>query len=261
MALYRDAFLDDFPFVELWPEMKSLMDRTRISSRSHEGAPLPPGTSKNAKQLMHTILLLRGEPVAALLQEVITLLVVLYMIPRAKISHVPPERLEATHKDDAFIRVYSHYLDIMTPFMANRQGVALVCPLLLLLIRVVVESIFRELYPNWAGSFDGQDTRRRMDSFLTSVFDPVGFQRHIAVVESSRAAMSILHKRRAPRRMDLAYTSPLTRFIVGDARSKEAQALVSCREDCPEGLSEVKALLTPAVRSKLLHLLATKKMQ
>eukprot|EP00759_Apiculatamorpha_spiralis_P013213 PhF_6_TR19957/c0_g1_i1/m.29087 len=255
---YRDAFVDGFPFVDLWPDLRGYMDYTRPNRVKQQQLP----TSKLSKQtryMIHLILFLRSDEIVRFVLDVLSMLFLIYLTPKSR-----DYGLSRTYNNDVdakFIATFSRYLDIMHQRCENRMGAALDGPLLLLMLRVIIESVCRELFPNWSSSTDGVITRKRMDLFLSTVFDPVGFQQHIAVIESSTSALQVLHHKRPPRRMDLSYTSPLIRFVVGEAHSKEAQTLLSCRDDNPHGLEELKTVLTPAVRSQLLALFAKKKMK
>eukprot|EP00760_Papus_ankaliazontas_P005076 PhM_4_TR12381/c0_g1_i1/m.61632 len=254
---YVEAFLSDFPVESLWPEMKGHMEFTLMTRAGKDR--YPDGCSKNTKHVIDTMRFLHTPDAAKFVTSVVQLMFLMYLTPLCRTANV--RRSLPEERDSAFVDVYAMYLSLMKSRMASRYGIALDCPLLLLMLRVVLESVIRALYPSWYHTLDGSGTTSRMDLFLTTVFDPAGFNTHISVLESSTAAMSVLHRKKVPRRLDLSYTSPLTRFIVGEAQSKQAQSFVMCRRGALDGSEELARMLTPGIRVRLLKVLAERKLQ
>eukprot|EP01062_Namystynia_karyoxenos_P052053 TRINITY_DN4130_c2_g1_i1.p1 TRINITY_DN4130_c2_g1~~TRINITY_DN4130_c2_g1_i1.p1 ORF type:complete len:929 (+),score=239.98 TRINITY_DN4130_c2_g1_i1:104-2890(+) len=182
----------------------------------------------------------------------------LYWTFLAPLSSEHAARREALNPDAAFAEVYQRMLALLGA-RSSRSHYAVDLPIMLLGVRVVTEAIFTNCYPKWAAAAEGKYTLRRIDELITQLLDPMGYLSHISVVESSPQALRVLHRKRMPQRMPLAFTSPMIRFVVGEARSKEAKALLA--GSSREQTHELFAMLTPTIRAKLLNIIAAYKMK
>lgn len=179
------------------------------------------------------------------------------------LSQVIASSVEAADTDAQFLRLCCE----ITRFFQSRQRssspvVLEETPLCILCIRVVVRAIFTLKLPSFFRTERGRAVQRKMDLCILSVLDPFGLQSHIAVLESTLQAQRLLRTKRAPPKMNAFATTPLIQFIVGDgARSTEAKRLTRISADgaAAEGLKELRAHLTPAVRAELLRLVSSEK--
>ena len=171
---------------------------------------------------------------------------------------------EARNFDERFVDVYQ----TISQMMLNRRSksrYSMDLPLTILGIRVICESIFCMSYPSWSATENGRTIIAQMNELIGQLLDPVGYLSHISTVESSPQALKVMHKKKLPPRMSLSFTSPVIRFVVGDAHSKEAKALLSSNRSSHREVSGepvpggVFSLLTPSIRCKLLSIIASHK--
>eukprot|EP01006_Ploeotia_vitrea_P041595 TRINITY_DN66555_c7_g2_i1.p1 TRINITY_DN66555_c7_g2~~TRINITY_DN66555_c7_g2_i1.p1 ORF type:complete len:799 (+),score=92.48 TRINITY_DN66555_c7_g2_i1:8-2404(+) len=167
-------------------------------------------------------------------------------------------------KDQHFLCLYEEMLTMLER-KKGRQYHSLSLPLAVLALRVGVDTVFQYSYPTWIKTQEGQDLSKKIDSLLTILLDPMDYLSHLPPVESSPQALKILHKKRIPTRMPLTFTSPMVRFVVGNAQSKEAKSLLSQKnthstQHTQQATSQLLMLLSPALRSKILNLVAVKKL-
>ena len=134
--------------------------------------------------------------------------------------------------------------------------------LFLLCVRVVVDAWFSVRMPTFSQCSIGKSVLQRMDHFVMALVDPMGLLSHIAVVESTPAALKVMRSRKLPDRVHGSVTSPLVLFIIGDsASSHEAKKFAHAKPQCVEdGLKELKRYLTPFVRSQLLRTITDEKL-
>eukprot|EP01065_Artemidia_motanka_P025094 TRINITY_DN29980_c0_g1_i1.p1 TRINITY_DN29980_c0_g1~~TRINITY_DN29980_c0_g1_i1.p1 ORF type:complete len:811 (+),score=299.61 TRINITY_DN29980_c0_g1_i1:51-2483(+) len=244
-------FVAEFPFRRFWG--------ARGVERPQSGRP-DSGEDGPAKRLDEELRQRCGKELTQglCINFEIMLLNFLYWTFLAPLSSAQAARREALNPDAAFADVYQQMLTLLSKRTA-RKHFAVDLPLTLLAVRVVTEAVFSNCYPKWAGSTDGVTSLRRIDSLITQLLDPMGYLSHVSVVESSPQALRVLHRKRAPQRMPLTFTSPMIRFVVGEARSKEAKALLA--GSSRDGGNELFSLLTPTIRAKLLNIIATYKMK
>ena len=174
---------------------------------------------------------------------------------------------EAQNFDERFVEVYQKMLEILLR-KRRRSQYAFDLPVTLLGIRVVSEAILTACYPLFCETPQGESMLAEVNCLITHLLDPVGYLTHISTVESSPQALKVMHSKRLPPRMALSFTSPVVRFIVGEAQSREAKALLSSKggrvadgSGSGDGGASVEApeafnLLTPAVSSRLLSVIA-----
>ena len=58
-------------------------------------------------------------------------------------------------------------------------------PVLLLSVRMAVESLIRSAFPKWWTTIDGFETLEKIDLMIEQLFDPNGFHSHITPLEST----------------------------------------------------------------------------
>eukprot|EP01063_Lacrimia_lanifica_P028066 TRINITY_DN4028_c0_g1_i1.p1 TRINITY_DN4028_c0_g1~~TRINITY_DN4028_c0_g1_i1.p1 ORF type:complete len:922 (+),score=176.74 TRINITY_DN4028_c0_g1_i1:78-2843(+) len=169
--------------------------------------------------------------------------------------------------DQAFLNVYKQMLDLLLR-KRKRQFFSLDLPVTVLAIRVVTDALLRYYYPLFTATELGEGLIEVSNVFVTQLLDPVGFLTHVPALESAPQALKVMHKKRIPTRMPLSFTSPVVRFIVGEARSNEAKVLLATTDKQASssangagwdesGEVNVFALLSPSVRSKLLAIISS----
>ena len=165
-------------------------------------------------------------------------------------------------RDAQFLSVYEDML-IIFERRKSRRASLLDLPIILVTMRVGLETVMRGAYPTWAATPDGGAVLRQMNDLLTVLLDPMDYLSHLPPIEASPQALKILHKRKLPARMPLSFTSPMVRFLVGQPQSREAKTLLCAgrRGQAPdEGHTELLQRLSPDLRAQIMQLITNHKL-
>lgn len=200
---------------------------------------------------------LTSGPVASLAVLLLEFLFAAYIAPLAP-AHA--SAITPSQKDDMFVALYTR-LAALVQRKVGRAHIQLELPLFILVLRVVVETEFSARFPAFVSCRHGRDVLHRMDAFAMAVLDPMGMLSRIPALESAPQALRVMHSKRLPPRFTPTATTPLAQFILGDSlTSTKAKALAKPHPLVREGLEELKAHLTPMVRSRLLAIMVDHKL-
>eukprot|EP00668_Euglena_longa_P020040 GGOE01024915.1.p1 GENE.GGOE01024915.1~~GGOE01024915.1.p1 ORF type:complete len:655 (-),score=177.21 GGOE01024915.1:279-2243(-) len=165
-------------------------------------------------------------------------------------------------RDEKFLVVYSAMLALVEQKKKQRQHVSEM-PIILLTLRAGLDALMKYLYPTWTATEGGSTTLAQMDCLLMLLLDPMDFLSRLPHFEAAPEALRVLHQRRVPSRMPASYTSPIVRFLISQASSREARAFMSGRrvgsayeKDRSSGLQ----FLSPDLRANILQLFAQHKL-
>lgn len=113
-------------------------------------------------------------------------------------THLAP-RVGRQIEDEAqlaalFCSVQQYFADVRHRMLKRKAMLLFVLPLLLLLVRVSVEALFRLGFPKWWTTLDAREALREIDDCVESLFDPNAYHSHISALESSTHAIRLSAK-------------------------------------------------------------------
>lgn len=90
-------------------------------------------------------------------------------------THIAPKSAKSAEDGQTSVLycAVQHYFSSARDSLRPRRAALLyILPLLLLLVRMSVETIYRRAFPKWWTTVDGEETLREMDADLEQIFDP-----------------------------------------------------------------------------------------
>ncbi|KAG2448368.1 hypothetical protein HYH02_006950 [Chlamydomonas schloesseri] len=137
----------------------------------------------------------------------------------------------------------------------SRSGMFFTLPILLLSMRLCVNTLFATLYPTWTRMPEGAQLLEDMDAAICALFDPHGYlARALSVLQSTPSAIEAVTRhpqRRGKERRHFNDTSPLMQATLQGAMSSGARRLLASNANQPAGLSKLRTQLTPEQRAAL----------
>lgn len=136
--------------------------------------------------------------------------------------------------DDQFLNIYEEVLTILNfnKMQQSRQVIEL--PIIILCIRVCIESIFQTCYSNFWSSVFGKNLMKRLEILITFLLDPQSYFSNLALIQSSveeRKLSKILNKKSKIGKENTQgkqnFISPIVRFIIKEPSSQYAKKMFS----------------------------------
>eukprot|EP00297_Palpitomonas_bilix_P007831 CAMPEP_0113875496 /NCGR_PEP_ID=MMETSP0780_2-20120614/4977_1 /TAXON_ID=652834 /ORGANISM="Palpitomonas bilix" /LENGTH=486 /DNA_ID=CAMNT_0000861497 /DNA_START=192 /DNA_END=1652 /DNA_ORIENTATION=- /assembly_acc=CAM_ASM_000599 len=141
-----------------------------------------------------------------------------------------PSEVTEEKQEKLLLSIYEAYMDLQSRLKRRSHRLVLL-PLLLLSLRVTVETIFRNSFPKWIATPDGEASLQKVDVTITALFDPDRYRSHVSLLESSVEAMRVVNKdpRYAKKSIKEKFftVSPLVRSLMTDPQSGDARYILS----------------------------------
>jgi len=139
-------------------------------------------------------------------------------------KHIPAgENIKTLSEEDrqtVYLAIAGTFNDVEMQLKKRKHDVVFQLPLVLLSVKVGVETIFRDTYPTWFKLEEEEHgegnsvTLRKFNSVIANMFDPDNYNSHVSALESTTEAMCIAsrnrhrHTRKKPQRLrDQYYTT------------------------------------------------------
>ncbi|KAG2442597.1 hypothetical protein HXX76_002682 [Chlamydomonas incerta] len=137
----------------------------------------------------------------------------------------------------------------------SRSGMFFTLPILLLSMRLCVNTLFATLYPIWTRMPEGAQVLEDMDAAICALFDPHGYlSRALSLLQSTPSAIEAVTRhpqRRGKERRHFNDTSPLMQATLQGALSSGARKLMQSNANQPVGLAKLRTQLTSEQRAAL----------
>eukprot|EP00198_Chlamydomonas_reinhardtii_P013603 XP_001702940.1 predicted protein [Chlamydomonas reinhardtii] len=155
-------------------------------------------------------------------------------------------------------RLFALHVDWAGRFKGLRQsrsGMFFTLPILLLSMRLCVNTLFSTLYPIWTRMPEGAQVLEDMDAAICALFDPHGYlARALSLLQSTPSAIEAVTRhpqRRGKERRHFNDTSPLMQATLHGAMSSGARKLMLSNANQPAGLAKLRTQLTSEQRAAL----------
>ncbi|KXZ56791.1 hypothetical protein GPECTOR_1g712 [Gonium pectorale] len=158
-------------------------------------------------------------------------------------------------------RLFALHVDFAGRFKVLRQsrsGMFFTLPILLLAMRLCVNTLFSTLYPQWTRTAEGAQVLADMDGAIRALFDPHAYlERALSLLQSTPSAIEAVTRhpqRRGNERQHFNDTSPLMQATLKGAKSAGARKLMQspCNQTQSRGL--LRTQLTHEQRATLFQL-------
>lgn len=205
-------------------------------------------------------------------------------------KHIPSEEnaktLSEEDRQTVYLAIAGTFNDVEMQLKKRKHDVVFQLPLVLLSVKVGVETIFRDTYPTWFKLEEEEHgegnsvTLKKFNVVIAKMFDPDNYNSHVSALESTTEAMRIAsrnrhrHTRKQPQRLrDQYYTTstamqklfprpangPSRRLLVerggdGGGRGSRHQVAPEQAGQPQNPISSESQFLTAENRSKLLQL-------
>eukprot|EP00761_Pharyngomonas_kirbyi_P009924 gb/GECH01009942.1/.p1 GENE.gb/GECH01009942.1/~~gb/GECH01009942.1/.p1 ORF type:complete len:727 (+),score=159.16 gb/GECH01009942.1/:1-2181(+) len=158
-------------------------------------------------------------------------------------------------KESNFLRLYN---DFYEKIIRNCKSNTFDLPMILLCIRISVETIYRTSYPTWWKSGNSEQIMELVNTFIDAIFDPYNFHSSMAPIESQKTSREILNrakKLKLSHRDRYNMMSPMITYLLRDCVSdNRVRNLISKSDDTrQESYIKVFKAMNPNIKTKLLE--------